>query len=95
MRIKSEIRTFIKENTQKICPGAKVYLFGSRLHDELSGGDIDILILSDEQIEKKRIRSFRREFFKQFGWQKIDLVNFTHKEETTFKKLISKEAQLL
>jgi len=95
MRIKPEIQAFITEKAKTLFPNAKVYLFGSRVSDEKAGGDIDILILSETQIEKAKIRLFRREFFKKFGWQKIDLVNFTHNEESTFLKLISKEAQQL
>lgn len=76
-------------------PGADVYLFGSRVHDEQNGGDIDILLLSDHLIDKKQFRLFRREFYKKFGWQKIDLVQFSRHDQSVFKQLILKEARLL
>ena len=95
MRIRPEIRSFIKEKAQWLFPDTEVYLFGSRVNDELTGGDIDILLLSREHIDMKQIRLFRREIFKKFGWQKLDLVNFTFNEESTFKQLIIKDAQLL
>ena len=88
MRLKPEIKSFIKENSIRFFPGAEIYLFGSRLNNNEKGGDIDILILSDTRIEKSKIRSFRIAFFKKFGWQKIDLVNITQKEQSTFKKIV-------
>ncbi len=74
-------------------PGAEIYLFGSRVDDQGRGGDIDILILSEKLIDNKRLREFRIKFFKIFGWQKIDLVNLTKDDESTFKKLISKNIE--
>ncbi|MCW0485035.1 nucleotidyltransferase domain-containing protein [Gaoshiqia sediminis] len=95
MRLKPEIKTFIKQKAASLFPGADVYLFGSRLHDDQAGGDIDLMLLSDCSIDKKQIRLFRREFYKKFGWQKIDLVQFSRHDQSIFKQLISKEALLL
>lgn len=95
MRLKPEIKAFIKESARELFPGADIYLFGSRVDDNARGGDIDILLLSDNKIEDDKLRKFRVWFYKKFGWQKIDLVNFTRKEESTFKKLITKQAQQL
>ena len=95
MRLKKEIKTFIKEAADKQFPGSKIYLFGSRLNDEALGGDIDILILSKEKIDNKKLRAFRLDFYKECGWQKIDLVNFTTNDDTTFKRLILTEAQAI
>lgn len=93
MRLKPEIKSFIKEKSTQFFPGAEIYLFGSRINNNEKGGDIDILILSDKLLEKQRIRSFRVEFFKKFGWQKIDLVNITKKEKSTFKKIVLNNCQ--
>jgi predicted nucleotidyltransferase len=76
------------EEVGKIDPKAEVYLFGSRTSNEARGGDIDILILSEERIPAGSIRILRREFFKSFGWQKLDLINFLFNEENPFKNLI-------
>ena len=95
MRLKPEIKTFIKETARNLFPDAKIYLFGSRLNDNARGGDIDILLLTNNKIETKKIRAFRISFYKKFGWQKIDLVNFLHNETSTFKDLILMEAQML
>jgi hypothetical protein len=56
------------------------------------GGDIDLMILTEHLIDKKLIRSIRIEFFKKFGWQKIDLVNFTYNDTSVFKQLIQLDA---
>ena len=69
-------------------PGVEIYLFGSRLDDNGRGGDIDLLLLSEQKIDTRKLRRFRLEFYKKFGWQKIDLINFTKEDNTTFKKII-------
>ncbi len=74
-------------------PDAEFYLFGSRLNEEETGGDIDILILSDKKINNRKLRLFRVGFYQKFGWQKIDLVNFTRSDNSTFKRLILNKAQ--
>jgi len=69
-----------------------VYLFGSRTNDDALGGDIDILILTEKPINKRIFRPIRVEFFKQFGWQKLDLVNYTYNDTSVFKQLIQTTA---
>ncbi len=93
MRIKPEIKIFIKETASKLFPEAELYLFGSRVNDRGRGGDIDILILSERRIDNKLLREFRIKFYKIFGWQKIDLVNLTRDDKSTFRKLIQTNIQ--
>ena len=93
MRLKPEIKSFIREKANQLFPEAEIFLFGSRVNDNEKGGDIDILILSDQKIEKKFLRAFRTDFFRKFGWQKIDLINFTKDEESTFKKIVLNNCQ--
>ena len=76
-------------------PGVEIYLFGSRLDDNGRGGDIDLLLLSEQKIDTRKLRRFRLEFYKKFGWQKIDLINFTKEDNTTFKKIILTSAQAI
>jgi predicted nucleotidyltransferase len=95
MRLKPEIKQFIKETAIKLFPNSEMYLFGSRINNHTLGGDIDILVLSDEKIDRKLLRQFRIEIYKRFGWQKIDLVNFTKNDNSTFKQLILPNAQHL
>ena len=48
MRLTDE-QKIIKTHTSKIFgPKAHVLLFGSRVHDSEKGGDIDLLIISDQ-----------------------------------------------
>ncbi len=89
MRLKKEIIDFLKQkNIELFSKDTKIYLFGSRTKDSLKGGDIDILILSETKLPNKLIRNFRTSFYKKFGWQKIDIVNFSFAEEHPFKTVI-------
>ena len=89
MRLNPEIVLFLKQLIQEKIPGSTVYLFGSRADDKLRGGDIDLMILTDEPADKRVFRKIRVEFIKKFGWRKIDLVNFTYSNESSFRKLIT------
>jgi predicted nucleotidyltransferase len=92
MRLDTDKRDFLKNRITEKIPGAEVYLFGSRTNDKARGGDIDILILTKGKIDKKILRPIRIEFFRKFGWQKLDLVNFTTNDQSAFFKLIQSEA---
>ncbi len=92
MRINNDILYFLKSAFLKEVPEAKIYLFGSRINDDAHGGDIDVMIVSNTLIDKRLIRNIRVEFYKKFGWQKIDLVNFRFCDSSIFKKIIEKEA---
>jgi uncharacterized protein len=92
MRIDNQIIQFFKQSILEKKPEAKLYLFGSRASDDSTGGDIDILIITQTPIHKSIIRSIRVEFFKKFGWQKVDMVNFTENDSSVFKQLILSNA---
>ena len=92
MRLDDEIKDFLKQAIGEKIPGAELYLFGSRTDDEAKGGDIDLMILTTNPIEKKILRPIRIEFFKKFGWQKLDLVNFTKDDNSVFKRIIQTTA---
>jgi predicted nucleotidyltransferase len=95
MRISQEMINFFKNEVSCIDSNAKVYLFGSRTDDNKKGGDIDILILSDNKIDFDKIMKLRIKFYEKFGEQKLDIVNFTFDEKDPFKDLIMDEAILL
>jgi len=63
-------------------------LFGSRTSDTTTGGDIDLMIITENPVNKRILRTIRVEFYKKYGWQKIDLVNFTYADNAVFKRLI-------
>lgn len=92
MRLDNDIRDFLKKEIAKKVPGSEIYLFGSRTDDQARGGDIDILILTRDRVDKKIFRAIRVEFFKKFGWQKLDLVSFPFEDQSPFRKLIQSEA---
>jgi len=74
---------YVKENFSD----AKVYLFGSRVDDDKKGGDIDILIISKDKLSFADISQMRLRFYRMFGEQKIDIVNFMFTEDDPFKNI--------
>jgi len=88
MRLDLEIAKFLKQVIQSEIPGSTVYLFGSRADDNARGGDIDLMILTHEPADKRIFRKIRVRFIKKYGWRKIDLVNFTYSNNSSFRKLI-------
>ena len=58
-----------------------------RVDDDLKGGDIDILIISDNDISISQINRVKIDFYKQFGERKIDIVCFNSSDESPFKQL--------
>lgn len=84
----------IKESVKKRDQNAKIYLFGSRTDDKKSGGDIDVLIIT-EKLTRKDIREIRIDFYDKFGEQKLDIVIDSSKRENPFvKKIISGAVEL-
>lgn len=92
MRLPKEQVEFLKKEIQKYDQEAQVFLFGSRADDSKKGGDIDILILSKDKFSLENKISVKVKFQKKFGEQKLDLVSFTHNQESNFKNLILDEA---
>ncbi len=96
MRISEEMRNFFKHQILTKGPTAMVYLFGSRTDDSKKGGDIDILILSDKKWTLDDIFNLKIQFYKTFGEQKLDIVNYEKNQKDPFiKEYILKEAILL
>ena len=84
----------LKNKLKSLSPKAKLYLFGSRVDDAKRGGDIDLLVISDE-LTKKEIRLLRVDFFKKFGEQKMDILLENGMFTNPFHKLIFQKAVLL
>ena len=95
MRLKREQAEFLKQSFKKYLPDPAVYLFGSRIHDDKKGGDIDILVIGEKELTGEQKRAVKIEFYKAFGLQKIDIVSFKDNEPSTFKKLALLEAEKL
>ena len=92
MRVPREQLDFLKQNILSRAQNAKIYLFGSRADKNRKGGDIDILILSDDRLSFHDKSRIRYAFFEKYGEQKLDLVNFKFDEDSNFKELALMDA---
>lgn len=92
MRLTPDQHQYIKDQLTTLAPGSEVYLFGSRTDDQARGGDIDILWITPTKIPLRVLRQFRVGFFKRFGWQKVDLVNFETTSTDHFKQIALENA---
>ncbi len=90
MRISKETIKYFKNSL--LNNSDKLYLFGSRTDDKKLGGDIDICILSSEKYTIQQLDKISINFMKQFGWQKLDLKNWTFNEKNSFKDLVMDSA---
>lgn len=92
MRLTNQHIQYIRTQLKSLAPDSQVYVFGSRVDDTAKGGDIDILWLTNETIPNKTKRLFKIGFYKKFGWQKVDLVNFTFSQKDVFKDIALNQA---
>ncbi len=82
-----EINT-IKEVIQKYLPDAKVFVYGSRADDSKRGGDIDLLIYTDQKVELKTQSSIYWDICEKIGEQKIDMLFTKEDSNEPFVNLI-------
>lgn len=75
MRLKSEEISAIKKVFTQIFGIGRIFLFGSRVNDNLKGGDIDIYIIPEQKndLYVKKL-TFLVSLKKIIGDQKIDVV---------------------
>ncbi|MEI8293320.1 MAG: nucleotidyltransferase domain-containing protein [bacterium] len=92
MRISELIYSSIKKHIQESIPNADVFLFGSRADDSAKGGDIDLLLITEEKLSLVSINRLRRLILNDIGEQKIDIVNFTKSKTHPFKSLALESA---
>ena len=92
MRLPQSQANFLKQGLQKLEPTSEIYLFGLRALRSERGGDIDILWLTSAKVPQSRLRTLRVAFFKEFGRQKLDIVNFCFSEEAPFKQIALQQA---
>lgn len=73
MRLRDEERKAIVSSVLKLDPEAEIYLFGSRVDDQMKGGDIDVLILSGNLKFSDKL-AIKKSLFLSLDEQKIDIV---------------------
>ena len=74
MRMSEEDIFIIKSTILKYIQNAKIILFGSRIDDNKKGGDIDILIQTDENVSLKQELRILAEIELKGLTRKIDLL---------------------
>lgn len=93
MRISSQDKkSIIKAAESMFDKHTALYLFGSRTRDDLKGGDIDLLILSEGTLQRRKIRQFKIQLEDRLGERKIDVIQSSFEIKDTFVKMIKKEA---
>jgi len=90
MRISEIEKTTIVNAILEKDKNAQIFLFGSRTDDFKKGGDIDILVQSDE-IGILEIVKIKSTIFKNIPEQKIDLLVSKSNETNRFVDFISNQ----
>jgi len=73
MRLSSHEVDVIKKAVHRLDGNAQIYLFGSRVDDQLKGGDIDLLIVTEALSFNDKI-DIQVAIKKELGEQKIDIL---------------------
>lgn len=95
MRLTENDITSIQRSAEKIFgKNVHVFLFGSRVDDSLKGGDIDLLVKTEQKEMTGRNKVlFLVELKKRMGDQKIDVVyDKAASEQNIFMQSIKEEA---
>lgn len=87
MRLAAEEKDAIRQETARLAPGGDAYIFGSRTDPAGCGGDIDLLLLTDEKLPLRTLRVLRRAILQKIGEQKLDIVNFARLASHPFKEI--------
>ena len=92
MRIEKDKIDKLKESILLILPNSEIYLFGSRVYDDKRGGDIDILIIGERELNFIEKGKIEKSFFMEFGEQKLDLVSIKKDVKNSFRDVVLMEA---
>ena len=85
MRLKKQEIEIIKETMHNIFGEATIYLFGSRVHHNKKGGDIDLFVIAQENSLKLKIEALAK--LKRALHKPVDIV--LHRD---FNREIEQEA---
>jgi len=91
MRLSNQTILILKETISRYINNPKIILFGSRVDDNKKGGDIDILVETDENIMMKTEIKILAECEIKGIDRKIDMIFKTpfKKEQSIFKTAIN------
>ncbi len=84
----------IKQTILQYDPTAQIYLFGSRTNRHQKGGDIDLLIISDN-LNRQMLDKIRWQLWEQLGPQKIDLILSDQQLSNTFARIAYEQGVLI
>lgn len=90
VRLSEEEINRIKQTIRKYDPQAKILIFGSRTDPSKKGGDIDLLVISNN-IDSITRRKIRAELIVALGDRKIDLLVSDSPERNAFIKMAYSE----
>jgi len=94
MRLSNKQKEIIEKTAiRHFGENVRVYLFGSRVHPEQKGGDIDLFLegVPEEMIDIKNKIAFIVDLKKSLGDQKIDVVFKSRKiPQSKFHQIIEK-----
>lgn len=74
MRLSAYEREALRESVRQYLPDAQVLLYGSRADDTKRGGDIDLLILTDRNVDLRTRVKIEARMWEKIGEQKIDIL---------------------
>ena len=93
MRLRKSEKESIIKAIKNIDPDSRIYLFGSRVHDDRKGGDIDILVMS-EKITFDDKMAIKKKVYSEIEEQKIDIIVSKSGDEPFVKMIFEQGIEL-
>ena len=74
MRLSAYERESLRAAVHRYLPDAQVMLYGSRVDDSKRGGDIDILVLTNQDVDFRTRGRIEAAMWEKIGEQRIDIL---------------------
>lgn len=87
-----QIQTIIQVVSHIAGMAASIYLFGSRLNDKAKGGDVDILIETEQKLSRIDQGEIKMELEQALGLPVDILVRVKNTEPTPFQAIVQAHA---
>ena len=98
MRLTNYELTSIKEVFSEVFKSGEIYLFGSRVDNQLKGGDIDLYLVINKPLDAKerlaKKSKFRLKLEDKIGEQKIDILISKDKNKSVEQEALKKGIML-